>query len=73
MYYVLQIGFALGVAILASLTIKKTSKSLKTTKRKKERARILNMLATDVIQAKTIMACNLQAVKEGRACAISPL
>ncbi|MDZ4221533.1 MAG: hypothetical protein U1C18_01515, partial [Patescibacteria group bacterium] len=42
-------------------------------KRPSERAEILRMLARDVKSAKSIMAANIKAVDDGRACAMRRL
>jgi len=69
----LQLSLAITPAVLISLLIRHTTFPWERQKRPSERAELLRMLASDIRVAKIIMARNLVAVNEGKACPLACL
>jgi len=69
----LQLTLAITPAIIASMVIKYISFPWEKKKSPSERAEILSMLAKDVKQVKSVLAQNIAAVNQGKACAIAHL
>ena len=69
----LQFGLAITPAILASIIIRRMQMPWERKKRPGERAELLHLLAKDVKHVKAIMATNIRAVNQGRACELRPL
>ncbi len=69
----LQFGLAIAPAIIVSLAIRQMQMPWERKKRPGERAELLHLLAKDVQRVKAIMAANIRAVNQGRACELHPL
>ena len=69
----LQLTLALAPALLVGAFMKRVTMPWEKEKRPSERADLLRMLARDVTRVKTIMAANINAVNQGRACTVARL
>ncbi|MBI1961717.1 MAG: hypothetical protein HYS45_03395 [Parcubacteria group bacterium] len=66
----LQLTLAITPALLVGAFMRRVTMPWEKEKRPSERADLLRMLARDVTRVKTIMAANIAAVNQGRACAV---
>ncbi|OJI06188.1 hypothetical protein BK004_04970 [bacterium CG10_46_32] len=69
----IQLTLALAPIFLVGAFMQRVTMPWEKEKRPAERADLLRMLAKDISRVKTIMALNINAVNEGRACVTRPL
>ncbi|MEK7188967.1 MAG: hypothetical protein AAB671_00465 [Patescibacteria group bacterium] len=69
----LQLTLAIAPALLVGAFLSRVSLPWEREKRPSERAELLRMLAKDVRRVRLIMAANIRAVNQGRACPVTSL
>ncbi len=69
----IQLTLAIAPALLVGAFLKRVTMPWEKEKRPNERALLLRMLARDISRVKAIMAANIAAVNQGRACTLARL